>query len=56
MDPATGSSHPAAKLKAPPEACDDEDGGTQLVAVGRDVFALIPTDVTGSAVLYRAAT
>jgi hypothetical protein len=56
VDPATGSSHPAAKLKAPPEACDDEDGGTQLVAVGRDVFALIPTDVAGSAVLYRAAT
>jgi hypothetical protein len=56
VDPATGSSDPAAKLKAPPEACDDEGVGSQLVAVGRDVFALIPTDVAGSAVLYRAAT
>jgi hypothetical protein len=56
VDPATGSSDSAAKLKAPPEACDDEDAGSQLVAVGRDVFALIPTDVAGSAVLYRAAT
>ncbi len=56
VDPATGSSAPMAKLKAPPEACDDDDGGSQLAAVGRDVFALIPTDVVGSAVLYRATT
>jgi hypothetical protein len=56
VDPATASSDPVAKLKAPPGACDDEDVGSQLVAVGRDVFALIPTDVAGSAVLYRAGT
>jgi len=29
---------------------------SQLVAVGRDVFALITTGVAGSAVLYRVAT
>ncbi len=56
VDPSTGSSHPSVALRASPQACDDAGVGSQLASVGRDVFALIPTDVVGSAVLYRAAT
>ncbi len=56
VDPSTGSSHPSVALPAPAQACDDAGEGSQLAAVGRDVFALIPTGVAGSAVLYRAAT
>ena len=56
VDPSTGSSHPLVALRASPQACDDAGVGSQLASVGRDVFALIPTDVVGSAVLYRAAT
>ncbi len=56
VDPATGSSRPSVALKSPPQACDDAGEGSQLVSVGRDVFALIPTDVAGSAVLYRVVT
>ena len=56
VDPSTGSSHPSVALRASPQACDDAGMGSQLASVGRDVFALIPTDVVGSAVLYRAAT
>jgi hypothetical protein len=56
VDPATGSTHPAVALKAPPEACNDADAGAQLAALGHDVFALIPTGTVGSSVLYRADT
>jgi hypothetical protein len=56
VDPSTGSSHPSVALPSPAQACDDAGEGSQLAAVGRDVFALIPTGVAGSAVLYRAAT
>ena len=56
VDPATGASLPSVALDAPAQACDDAGEGSQLAAVGRDVFALIPTDVAGSAVLYRVAT
>jgi hypothetical protein len=56
VDPATGSSHPSVALQSPPQACDDAGEGSQLASVGRDVFALIPTDVVGTAVLYRAVT
>ena len=56
VDPTAGASHAVAALKAPPQACDDEDGGSQLASAGRNAFALIPTDRVGSAVLYRAAT
>jgi hypothetical protein len=56
IDPTTGSSHTVDSLKAPPGACDDADTGSQVAAVGHDVFALIPTGSAGSAVLYRAET
>ncbi len=56
VDRTTGSSQPSVALKSPAQSCDAGVEGSQLAAVGRDVFALIPTDVAGSAVLYRVAT
>jgi hypothetical protein len=56
IDPGTGASHPVESLPAPPGACNDEATGSQVAAVGRDVFVLIPTGDSGSGVLYRAAT
>jgi hypothetical protein len=56
VDAATGSSHPSEPLQAPPEACNDADTGSQVAAVGLDVFALIPAGPSGTSVLYRAAT
>jgi hypothetical protein len=56
VDSTTGASHLAEPLPAPPGACNDADTGSQVAAVGRDVFVLIPTGESGSGVLYRAAT
>jgi hypothetical protein len=53
VDPMTGASHLVEALPAPPGACNDEDTGSQVAAVGNDVFALIPTGSSGSGVLYR---
>jgi hypothetical protein len=52
----TGASHPAEPLPTPPGACNDADTGSQVAAVGPDVFVLIPSGSAGSGVLYRAET
>jgi hypothetical protein len=56
VDPVSGASHPVESLPAPPEACNDEDSGSQLAALGNDVFVLIPSGSSGAGVLYRAET
>jgi hypothetical protein len=56
VDPLTGASHAVESLPAPPEACNDEDSGSQLAALGSDVFVLIPSGSRGAGVLYRAET
>jgi hypothetical protein len=56
VDQATGNSHAVEALPAPTQSCNDTDTGSHLVAVGRDVFILIPTGAMGGGVLYRAAT
>ena len=55
INPTTGVSRAAASLAAPPAVCDDEEAGSELAAIGRDVFVLFPAAQAGS-VLYRAAT
>ncbi len=54
VDAGTGASRLAEALPAPPGACNDADTGSQVAAVGSDVFALIATGSSGSGVLYRA--
>jgi hypothetical protein len=49
-----GSVLAATRLAAPAAACNDEDAGSELAAVGRQVFVLFPTEA--GAVLYRAST
>jgi hypothetical protein len=56
IDPGTGASHPVESLPAPAGACNDEDTGSQVAAIGNDVFALVPTGSRGAGVLYRAET
>jgi hypothetical protein len=56
VDAATGTSRAVATLKAAAQACNDADTGTQVTAIGRDVFALIPAGADGQSVLYRAET
>ena len=56
VDASTGVSHLAEALPAPAGVCNDADTGSQVAAVGRDVFVLIPTGDSGSGVLYRAET
>jgi hypothetical protein len=56
IDPGTGASHPVESLPAPPGACNDEATGSQVAAIGNDVFALIPSGTSGAGVLYRAET
>jgi hypothetical protein len=56
VDPVTGASHPAEPLPTPPGACNDADTGSQVAAVGPDVFVLVPSGSAGSGVLYRAET
>lgn len=51
----TGVSRPTVPLAAPSGACYDEDGGSELAALGRDVFVLLGSG-SGGAVLYRATT
>jgi hypothetical protein len=55
IDPSTGVSRAAARLNASPAACNDEDAGSELAAIGSEVFVLFPTAEAGS-VLYRATT
>jgi hypothetical protein len=55
-DAATGASHPAEPLPAPPEACNDAATWSQVAAIGRNVIVLIPSGVSGTSVLYRAGT
>jgi hypothetical protein len=55
IDPSTATSHAAAALASPPGACNNEDGGSELAAVGRDVFVLV-TGAPGTSLLYRATT
>ncbi|HEY6472408.1 MAG TPA: hypothetical protein VIY26_05925, partial [Acidimicrobiales bacterium] len=55
IDPSTATSRAARSLTAPPNACDNEDDGSELAAIGRDVFMLLP-GAPGASVLYRAAT
>jgi hypothetical protein len=54
ISPSTGVSHSAVRLAAPAGVCNDEEAGSELVAVGRRVFVLFPTEA--GAVLYRAST
>lgn len=56
VDPVTGNSHAVSRLKAAAQACNDADTGTQVTAIGRDVFVLIPAGAGGQSVLYRAET
>lgn len=55
FDPSNGAAHDAGTLASPPGACDDEDGGSELAALGPDVFVLI-AGAPGTSVLYRATT
>jgi hypothetical protein len=55
INPSTGVSRAAARLVAPPAVCNDEVAGSELAAIGRDLFVLFPTEEAG-AVLYRATT
>jgi hypothetical protein len=55
IDPSTGVSRAAARLASSPAACNDEEAGSELAAIGRAVFVLFPTAGAGS-VLYRATT
>jgi hypothetical protein len=55
VDPASGESHAVEALPAPAASCNDAGTGSQVTAVGRDVFALIPTGSGGTGVLYRVA-
>ncbi len=55
IDPTTAASRAVRSLAAPANACDNEDDGSELAAVGRDVFVLLPGS-PGTSVLYRAAT
>jgi hypothetical protein len=56
IDHSSGLSRAVATLAAPPGACNDEDGGSELAVIGRDVFVLLPTGSPGASVLYRAAS
>jgi hypothetical protein len=56
VDAASGLSHLVEPLPAPPGACNAEDTGSQVAAVGSDLFVLIPSGSSGSGVLYRAET
>src|SRR5580704_5858120 len=55
IDPSTGVSRAAARLASSPAACNDEEAGSELAAIGRAVFVFFPTAGAGS-VLYRATT
>jgi hypothetical protein len=55
IDPTTATSRAAGSLASPPNACDNEDGGSELAVVGRDVFVLL-TGAPGTSVLYRVTT
>lgn len=56
INPSTGAAHAAASLARPPGACYDEDGGSELAAIGRLVYVLFPAGQPREAVLYRATT
>ncbi len=55
IDASAGVSRDAARLATPPTVCNDEEAGSELAALGREVFVLLPTASAG-AVLYRATT
>jgi hypothetical protein len=55
INAATGVSRAAARLDGSPSACNDEDAGSELASIGREVFVLFPSAAGGS-VLYRATT
>ena len=56
INPSTGVAHVEASLPRPPGACYDENGGSELAAIGRLVFVLFPAGQAREAVLYRATT
>ena len=56
VNPSTGVTRTAASLDRPAGACYDEDGGSELVSIGRNVFVLFPAGQAEESVLYRATT
>jgi hypothetical protein len=55
INPSTAATGGAGTLAAPPGACNNEDGGSELAVVGREVFVLL-AGAPGTSILYRATT
>ena len=57
VDPAIAAVSGVARLAVTPAVCDDgADSESSTVALGRNVFALIPAGVLGESILYRVRT